>query len=308
VSSRALLGARTSRRRGQVYIVLAALAWSTAGVLQRELEVNTATQIAGRAVFAALALLAFVAVMERGHVVTAFTSMRAAPLAVAALTALASGTFIVALNRTTVANVLFMQAASPIAAALIAWVALRESISRRTVVAMAVALVGVGLMVGGPGGAQGLGLVLSVVMMFAFALAVVITRHRRDISMAPAICLSQVLLIAAATPFAEPATIGSRDLLLMILLGVGQMGAGLAFLTLGARLIPAAEVALITLLEIVLGPLWVWLAISETPSTATLVGGVILIAAVVLQVGGEENSDERPARGDPAAALPPHGR
>jgi drug/metabolite transporter (DMT)-like permease len=308
VSSRALFGARTSRRRGQVYIVLAALAWSTAGVLQRELEVNTATQIAGRAVFAALALLVFVAVTERGHVVRAFTSMRAASLAVAALTALASGSFIVALNHTTVANVLFMQAASPIAAALIAWVALRESISRRTVVAMAVALVGVGLMVGGPGGAQGLGLVLSVVMMFAFALAVVITRHRRDISMAPAICLSQVILIVAAAPFAEPATIGSRDLLLMILLGVGQMGAGLAFLTLGARLIPAAEVALITLLEIVLGPLWVWLAISETPSTATLVGGVILIAAVVLQVGGEESSDERPARGDPAAALPPHGR
>ncbi len=308
MSSRALIGARTSRRRGQVYIVLAALAWSTAGVLQRELEVNTATQIAGRAVFAALALLVFVAAMERGHVVSAFTSMRGASLAVAALTALASGCFIVALNHTTVANVLFMQAASPIAAALIAWVALRESISRRTVVAMAVALVGVGLMVGGPGGAQGLGLVLSVVMMFAFALGVVITRHRRDISMAPAICLSQIFLIVAAAPFAEPGTIGSRDLLFMVILGVGQMGLGLAFLTLGARLIPAAEVALITLLEIVLAPLWVWLTISETPATATLVGGVVLIAAVILQVGGEESSDERPARGDPAAALPPHGR
>jgi drug/metabolite transporter (DMT)-like permease len=308
VSSRAILGARTSRRRGQVYIVLAALAWSTAGVLQRELEVNTATQIAGRAVFAALALLVFVAAMERGRVVSAFTSMRAASLAVAALTALASGSFIVALNHTTVANVLFMQAASPIAAALIAWVALRESISRRTVVAMAVALVGVGLMVGGPGGAQGLGLVLSVVMMFAFALAVVITRHRRDISMAPAICLSQILLLGVAGPFAEPGAIGSRDLLFMVILGVGQMGLGLAFLTLGARLIPAAEVALITLLEIVLAPLWVWLTISETPATATLVGGVVLIAAVILQAGGEESSDGSPARGDPAAALPPHGR
>ena len=94
----------------------------------------------------------------------------------------------------------------------------------------------------------------------------------------------------------------------MVILGVGQMGLGLAFLTLGARLIPAAEVALITLLEIVLAPLWVWLTISETPATATLVGGVVLIAAVILQVGGEESPDERSARGDPAAALPPHGR
>ena len=94
----------------------------------------------------------------------------------------------------------------------------------------------------------------------------------------------------------------------MVILGVGQMGLGLAFLTLGARLIPAAEVALITLLEIVLAPLWVWLTISETPATATLAGGVVLIAAVILQVGGEESAGERPARGDPAAALPPHGR
>ena len=77
----------------------------------------------------------------------------------------------------------------------------------------------------------------------------------------------------------------------MVILGVGQMGLGLAFLTLGARLIPAAEVALITLLEIVLAPLWVWLTILETPATATLVGGVVLIAAVILQVGGEESPD-----------------
>jgi drug/metabolite transporter (DMT)-like permease len=308
VSSRAVFGARTSRRRGQVYVVLAALAWSTAGVLQRELSVDTATQMAGRAVFAALALLVFVAFTERGHVVRAFTSMRTAALAVAALTAVASGTFIVALNHTTVANVLFMQAGSPIVAALIAWVVLREPLSRRTVVAMAVALVGVGLMVGGPGGAQGLGLVLPVVMMFAFALAVVITRHRRDISMGPAICLSQVFILLVAGAFADPGTVEPRDLLLMVLLGVGQMGAGLAFLTLGARLIPAAEVALITLLEIVLAPLWVWFTISETPATVTLVGGVVLIAAVILQAGGEESSGELPARGKPAAALPPRGR
>jgi drug/metabolite transporter (DMT)-like permease len=84
-----------------------------------------------------------------------------------------------------------MQAVSPIAAAVIAWVGLREQVSRRTAVAMVVALAGVGLMVGGPGGAQGLGLVLSIVMTLSFALAVGDHRHRRDISMAPAICLSQ---------------------------------------------------------------------------------------------------------------------
>ena len=77
-------------------------------------------------------------------------------------------------------------------------------------------------------------------------------------------------------------------MLLIVLLGFGQMGLGLAFLTIGARLIPAAEVALITLLEVVLGPLWVWIALSERPSTATLAGGAVVIAAVVLQAGGED--------------------
>ena len=152
---------------------------------------------------------------------------------------------------------------------------------------MVVALAGVGLMVGGPGGSQGLGLGLSVLMTLAFALSVVITRHRRDISMAPALCLSQLLVFIAFAPFARASEIGPKDLLLIVALGAGQIALGLAFLTIGARLIPAAEVALITLLEVVLGPLWVWLALSERPSTATLVGGGVVVAAVVVQAGGE---------------------
>jgi drug/metabolite transporter (DMT)-like permease len=69
-------------------------------------------------------------------------------------------------------------------------------------------------------------------------------------------------------------------------LGAGQIGLGLVFLTIGARLIPAAQVALISLLEVVLGPLWVWVAIDEQPTTATLVGGAIVVLAVVIQAGG----------------------
>jgi drug/metabolite transporter (DMT)-like permease len=247
--------------------------------------------VAGRAFVATLALFVFVALTNRGRVVKAFTSIGLAELAVAICTAVASGTFIVALNHTTVANVLFMQAVAPIAAALIAWAALHESVSRRTGVAMVIALAGVGLMVGGPGNSPGLGLALSVVMTLSFALSVVITRHRRDISMGPAICLSQVLVLVVTAPFAHPGTAGGNDLLLILALGVGQMALGLAFLTIGARLIPAAEVALITLLEVVLGPLWVWLALAERPSTATLVGGVVVIAAVALQSGGEKPAE-----------------
>lgn len=272
------------RRRGQLLIAAAAVAWSTAGVLQRELSIDTPTQIAGRALVAFLALAAFVAMSNRGRTVAVFHTMGRAGLAVAVCTAIASGAFIVALNHSTVANVLFIQAVAPVAAALIAWVALRESITRRAGLAMAVALCGVALMVGGPdsGGVFGVG--ASIVMTLAFAVSIVITRHKREVSMAPAICLSQLIVLLVSAPLAHPSTIGGHDFGFLVLIGVGQMGLGLAFLTAGARLIPASEVALIALLEVVLGPLWVWISISETPVLATLVGGAVVIVAVLIQM------------------------
>src|SRR6266540_3472643 len=196
--------AHGARRRGQLFVVLAAIAWSTAGVVQRELSVNTATQLAGRALFAALALAGFVLLLSGRRPIAAFRAIGVAGLAVAGTTAVASGMFMVALNHATVANVLFMQAASPVAAALLAWLAFGESITRRTALAMAIALAGVALMVGGPGSGGVLGVTASLVMMLAFAVSIVIVRHRRDVSMLPAICLSQVLVVTVAAPFSHP--------------------------------------------------------------------------------------------------------
>jgi drug/metabolite transporter (DMT)-like permease len=278
--------AARDHRRGQIYVALAALAWSSAGVLQRGLQVDAATQVAVRAAFAGVALLAWVAVSERGRVVEACRSVGRAGIAFAACVAVASGAFIVALNHTTVAHVLFIQAIAPVLAALIARVALGEPISARTGVAMVVAVAGVALMVGGPGGGSVLGDGLSVTMALAFAISIVISRHRRDVSMLPATCLAQLFLVVAFLPFAAPAAATGDDLLALGALGAGQIGLGLAFLTIGARLIPAAQVALITLLEVVLGPLWVWLAVDERPTTATLVGGAVVVVAVVIQALG----------------------
>ena len=278
----ALEGSRR-QRRGQIYVALAAIAWSTAGVLQRQLTLDTPTQVFGRAAFAGSALLAYVAVVERGRVVQAFRSVGVAGIAVALCVATASGSFIAALNHTSVARVLFIMAVAPVLAALMAWVALGEPITRRTVAAMALALVGVTLMLGAPGEGSLAGDGLSFVAALAFALMIVITRWRHDVSMAPATCLAQVILVAAFAPFASPGEIGGGDLGWLAALGIGQIGLGFALLTVGARLIPAAQVGLITLLEVVLGPVWVWLALDERPSTLTLVGGAIVIVAIVIQ-------------------------
>ena len=273
-------------RRGRLYVALAAVAWSTAGLLQRELTVNIGTQLAGRALFAVLGIFAFVAVTERGRVVHAFRAIGKPGLAIAVLMAASSGAFIVALNYTSVANILFFQAISPVLAAALGTFA-GERVRRRTWIAMAVALAGVGLMVGGPSHPGAAGTALSLFMSVSFAAVIVITRHQREVSMAPATCLSQALVFVAAAPFASVSEVDGKDLALLIGLGVGQIGLGLIFLTIGARLIPAAEVALITLLEIVLGPLWVWIALGERPGTTTLIGGAIVLAAVVIEAIGE---------------------
>ena len=128
---------------------------------------------------------------------------------------------------------------------------------------------------------------LSVLMALSFAVSIVITRSHRHISMAPAACLAQVLILVFAVPFAHPGSVDARNLVLLILLGAGQIGLGLALLSIGARLIPAAEIATITLLEVVLGPLWVWMAVSERPSTATLIGGAIVVVGVLVQAGAD---------------------
>jgi drug/metabolite transporter (DMT)-like permease len=273
-------------RRGRLYVALAAIAWSTAGLFQRELTVNLGTQLAGRALFAMLGIGVFIVATERGRTLAAFRAIGRPGLAIAALMAVSSGAFIAALNYTSVANVLFLQGLAPVLAAVFG-MAVGERVERRTWIAMAVAVSGVAVMVGGPSRPSALGFALSLLMSVSFAGVIVITRHQRQVSMAPATWLSQALVFVFAAPFASASEVGPKDLALLAGLGVTQIGLGLIFLTIGARLIPAAEVALITLLEIVLGPLWVWIALGEQPSATTLAGGAIVLAAVVIQTVGE---------------------
>jgi len=267
-------------------MTLAALAWSIAGVLQRGLHVSTATQMSGRAFFAWITLTGVSALEARRTGQSTWTFFRSiGPTGVVLAFAMgtASACFVIALNHSSVANVLFIQALAPFVAVVLSWVFLRERASRRTWIATAIAIVGVAVMVGGPHLGEAIGLVAALVMTVLFAIAIVITRHRRDVSMAPAVALSQFLVFAGSIGFAHIGAIHGSDLWRLVVLGVFQMGAGQLFFVIGARLLPASEAALISLLEVVLGPLWVWLAYSEDPGTATLIGGAIVLLAVAYQ-------------------------
>ena len=231
----AVAGQRRSARRGRLAIVAAAAAWSTAGLGQRELDVSPAAQVAGRALFAALALLLLVWATDRRGPWAPFRELGRWGAAATVLLGVSSGTFMLALNHTTVANVLFLQAAAPVMAALLGWWLVGDAITPRTGVAMAVAAVGVSLMVAGSLSAGVLALLLPLAMTASFAGVIVVARHRREVSLLPA-------------PFASFAAAGGRDWAILAALGAGQIGLGLALLTVGARLIPPAEVALISLL------------------------------------------------------------
>jgi len=283
-----------ARPLGSAYVALAALMWSLAGILQRQLHMSLASQLAGRAAFAFLAVLVFVAVAERGQVIRAFRAIGRPGLAVAALIAIASGSFITALNDTSVANVLMVQALVPLAAALLGML-IGEPVRPRTWVAIGVAVAGFVLIAGAPTRPGLSGLVFSFTTMLAFAAMLVIAgRCKADVSMAPATCLAQALVFAAFAHFGE---MSGANLGWLALLGVFQMGLGLFFLSLGARLIPAVDVALISQLENILGPVWVWLAGIEHPAVLTIVGGIVVIGAVAFQItqgGGSPGRFHRP--------------
>jgi drug/metabolite transporter (DMT)-like permease len=297
----------SDRRLGVVYAVLAAVAWSSAGILQRQLHVSAATQVAGRGVFGFVALAAYAVWTQPPARALASVTRRGALLAAASM-AVANSSFIVALNYASVAHVLVLQSIAPLVAAGLGVVVLGERLTWRTVCAMLVALGGVIVMVGAPGGGPVFGDALSLLTGFAFAFVIVVARRYRGVAMAPAMALAQLLVVIVFAPFAHFGQLSWADVGWLALLGCGQMGLGAVFFISAARFIPSSEMAMIFLLEVVLGPLWTWIALSETPNAATLVGGAVVILAVGAQVGGfgkrEDPTAPRDAGQAPLSAAP----
>jgi drug/metabolite transporter (DMT)-like permease len=295
---------QSDQRRGQAYALGAALAWSTGGILQRQVSAGAADQIVGRAMFAFVAVLAFVRLGEGVRLRAAFRSvMNLAGLIVAAGIAVASASFIVALNHTTVAHVLVIQAITPILAGLFAFWALREPLSPRTWGAMALAVLGIGVLVGVPNGGSALGEAMALISPLAFAVVIVVARRHKHLSMTPATALAQLMLVVGGLPFIHSGQLHAGDLGWLALLGLGQQGFGLVFFTIGARLIPAATMGLILLLESVLGAAWGWLGTSEGPNVPTVLGGVIVLVAVAVKLREDNTRAERESLGPTADAV-----
>lgn len=273
----------TPHRHGLAQVTGGVVLWSGGGLLARLAGTDSWTILCVRSIFACLFLLTFIAIRERGRVVESFRALGWPGLLVACLFTTASTSFMTALPHTTVANILFMQAMAPFVAGVLGWLLMRERVAGHTWIAMLAALAGIGVMVSGSISAgRGFGDLLAVVMTVCTAGAIVIMRRHREIDMTAAACLATGFAIVIAFPLATPTSVTWTGFGILAVFGCVQMGCGLTLVMAGSRRIPAAETALLTVLESILAPLWVWLALKENPGPAALAGGAIVLAALVI--------------------------
>lgn len=279
------------RSRGVLFVAAAALCWSTGGLIARLVDTDTWTTVFWRSIFAAAFLLGVTFVQERGAAWARIRGLGWAGVAMALCFAAASTCFINALALTTVANTLVIQSTSPFIAALLGWAWMGERVQRRSWIAMAAALAGATVMASHSWGAGSIrGDLLALVTAIAFAAATVIVRRHRELRMTAAAGLAGVFSAIFAWRPSRPLEAAPDDLALLALFGAAQLGFGLVLFTAGARLIPVAEASLIAVLESVLGPVWVWLALGETPAPAALVGGAIILAALVVHTALDQRA------------------
>jgi len=273
-----------ARRRGLLLVALAAIVWSTGGLIVRSLEATDVwTTVFWRGVFAALFLAAFIAARDRGRAVQLFRSMGRPGLIVGVCFASASVAFIIALSLTSVANTLIILSTSPLIAALLGRVVLGERVRARSWLAMLAALAGVAIMASGSVASGSLiGDMFALVIAISLAVATVTIRKYREVRMTPAACLAAALAALMAAPLASPLAVTGGDFGLLFVFGAVQLGTGLALFTTGARLAPAAEVALLSVLETILGPIWVWVVLGEHPGRLALLGGGIVLTALAV--------------------------
>jgi len=274
--------AAPATRRGALLVACAAVCWSSGGLIARLVGTGPWTTSLWRSLFASLFLTLVLWLVRRRGIVAQWRDGGRPVVAVALCMALASTCFIFSLAHTSVANTLILMSTGPYVAGLLGWIVLGERVGPRTWLTMSVALTGAVVMVSSaPSRGALVGDLLAVVMAASFAVATVLIRRHPEIQMAPAAALATALTALVALPLAEPLETRAGDLLLLAFFGVGQFGAGFLLFMAGARLIPAAQSALIGMLETVLGPLWVWLLLSERPRAATLAGGALILAALL---------------------------
>jgi drug/metabolite transporter (DMT)-like permease len=277
---------QSQHRIGLALVTAAAVAWSTAPFFTRLLPFDSWTILFWRGLFGGGCIVAFLVLTQGRAGLRDLFGMRKREWFVASLSTLGMVSFIPALQLTSVANVAVVNATLPFIAATLAWIWLHEAPGLRTLLASLVALCGIVIIVGSPAAPSDLlGLALACVMALAMALMTVAVRRYKQTSMVAAAALSNFLGSAISIPFAHSiGAVSATDLFVLAAFGFLQVGMGLTLFVLGSRLLPSAQASLIATLESPLMPFWVWLAFQEVPSNYALIGGALVMGAVIADI------------------------
>lgn len=269
---------------GLLLISLATMVWASGGLFTRLLPFDLWTIVFWRGVFATVFIGVYV--LYRFGRDTPVIIWRAGfdGVIVTLCSAATVVLFPAAFQHTTVANAFTILAALPFVTSLIAWVWMGERPSGLTLTAAAVAMIGIVIMVG-PSGGPGLGDLYAIAGTLTNALMIVAIRRNPQVAMLPMAWAAIILSVVVAYPLATQLwDLGPRDYLVAAGFGLGPMTLGMMLYVIGSASVPAALSALVTTAEAPIGALWAWLGVGETPATATLTGGAIVLCSVVIRL------------------------
>jgi drug/metabolite transporter (DMT)-like permease len=268
-----------AHRQGILMLLGATLAWSTSGLFARSITVDTPTLILWRGLAGAAGLLVVLWWLKGSEGFRDFTRLGLAGWGYALCSGLGMLFFVGSLKATSIAHVAIIYATLPFVAAFLGWLILKEPPGRVGLLAAALALAGAAVMVGlGKDGAL-LGDLMAMGMVLAVAGMILIARGNPQAPMLAAGTLSAIWAPLAMVPFSTLAGIDGPNILLMIAFGLINSTLGFALFVIGSRQTTPVETALIGALETAITPVWVWLVFHETPTTPTLIGGAMVMAA-----------------------------
>ena len=192
--------------------------------------------------------------------------------------------YVFAMYNTTVANANFIIQTQTIFLAIFGYIFLKEKISILTITSIVLAFSGIFLMLGGSlNSGQMIGNIAAFIMPISFAVLILTVRKYPNVDMIPLQLIAGIGAIILGYLFSSQIIVSSYDIFLGFIAGFFQVGLGFIFITVGAKTTPSALVGIIMLTEAILGPLWAWLFINETPPIMVFIGGSVVISAVFLQ-------------------------
>ena len=270
---------------GPLLIFLGALSLSFGGLIVKSFEGATLWQILfWRSLFFTLTVLAFLIISYKGKTLRSFYDSGLPGFFGGIILSLGFCGYVFAMYNTTVANTNFIISLQIIFLALFGYFFLKEKVNALTLTSIILAVIGVLVMVGNsltPGELSGN--LAAFTMPITFAVLIMIVRKYPTVDMVPAQFVAGVSSCLIGFLLSSKIMISPNDIFLGFLAGFFQVGFGFIFITIGARTTPSALVGIIMLSESILGPIWAFLFVSERPSMFGLIGGAIILFAVLLQ-------------------------